>query len=1506
MKTPMKHLSSTNGFGPRCLALLCLLLPAALPGSAQAATISKANNADNLILGSSWVGATAPGSADTAQWDSAVIGANTTVLGGNTNWNNIVIAGVGGPVTINADGNTLTIGTSTRAINMDSAAADFTVNCPITLGNSQTNSVALGRTLTLNGILSGSFALTKTNEGIMVLNGANTHTTTFIGDGTLHCGVVSIGNSTALGAGGITMNGTGGAALWLSGGITVANNLVVNGAAGNGVTDYGNIRNVSGSNTITGTLTGNASPRIGCDLGTLEFKTGGFTLGANTAARGPNFIGAGDIIVSAPIRKFTAGTAANTCGHALSTGTLRLSGANTYTGATTIGSGTTMADYGPGANVLPDATVLTFGGGALTISGGSVLDVVASTSILSGGSAVTRSSGTSVLRLNAIARSVGATVDFGMAGVADTDTANVNGILGGYATLAGTDWAINSTGGADGTITAYSGYQTATAPGSWAATDNVTLAGNPSANVPATTINSLRLTGASTVTIDAGATLTNSSGGLLITGSSATSIASGGAGATLVGANGSDLIVQQYSGSDATISAVIGNNTSATRLTKTGPGKLILSGANTYTGNTYINAGTLSISANSNLGDPGTATAIVFNGGTLQATASFALNNGAGVNRGFTMNDFTTGTVDVTGANVLAFPGLIGGRGWLTKTGTGTLVLAGASTTYQGDFLLNGGYVTAGVAETPGTSGPFGNQATGASVSGVACFLHFGGGTLQYSGVNNFDYSYRFSSDDNQAYSVDTAGQNVTWASALNSRDGSLSKSGLGLLTLSAANNYNGRTTINAGTVALFGGGKFAKSSQVSIAAGATLDVSFASSLGLGSSTALSASGTGTTVGTTAAAISGPLAGNVNLGTRPITLAYDGSNPALYVPQGTLQVQGNAWTINGAALSPSTAYTIASQLGGSAGVSGVHTVYGTAIAGMNGTISGSGANVQLTTSAAGIPTTTSVGSSANPSTYGTAPTLTATVSGAGASGTVLFVLDDVPQSPAVAVSGGTASFTPANSLSAGTHTVVAQYSGDGTYGSSVSTTFDQTVSPKAVTMVGLSVPASRVYDGTALAYVSGIPALLAPEAFGAGTSSDGKPYTGDAVSVNGLATGTYNSRDVATATTVTFGGLYLLGSQAANYSLTIQSPASATITPKALTAASPAVTTKLYDGGIATTVTGSLQTAEAPGSGLASDGKPFTGDALTLNLSGNFVDKNVGTGKSVTSTSTLGGAQAGDYSLTQPTLTGNISKTNITVTAATNTKPYDGSTSAAAIPTVTPGSIQTGDNAAFTESYDNSNVGTGKTLTPAGSVTDGNGGANYNVTFVANLTGEITAVGTTTGLLSSTNPSTETSNVTFTATVSSGVGTPTGNVVFKANAVPFSTNTLVSGAASASTTTLPVGTNTVTAEYAAQANWLTSTGSVQQVVNSAVVYSQTNAILSIVDNGNGTFGLTLQGTPQAEYYLLASPDVTAAMNTWSPVLGSTNTAPGPSGQWSSTVSNAAPQYYRLKAVNPAP
>ena len=95
-----------------------------------------------------------------------------------------------------------------------------------------------------------------------------------------------------------------------------------------------------------------------------------------------------------------------------------------------------------------------------------------------------------------------------------------------------------------------------------------------------------------------------------------------------------------------------------------------------------------------------------------------------------------------------------------------------------------------------------------------------------------------------------------------------------------------------------------------------------------------------------------------------------------------------------------------------------------------------------------------------------------------------------------------------------------------------------------------------------------------------------------------------------------------------------------------------------------------------------------------------------------------------------PALTGatstafNITAKPIMVTAVTNTKTYDGTITSAGTPTVSP-PLAFSDTAAFTQTFDTRNFGTGKTLTPAGVVTDGNTGLNYSYSYTTVSTGVI-------------------------------------------------------------------------------------------------------------------------------------------------------------------------------------
>ena len=266
----------------------------------------------------------------------------------------------------------------------------------------------------------------------------------------------------------------------------------------------------------------------------------------------------------------------------------------------------------------------------------------------------------------------------------------------------------------------------------------------------------------------------------------------------------------------------------------------------------------------------------------------------------------------------------------------------------------------------------------------------------------------------------------------------------------------------------------------------------------------------------------------------------------------------------------------------------------------------------------------------------------------------------------------------------------------------------------------------------------------------------------------------------------------------------------------------------------------------------------------------------------------------------------------------TATKTYNGTTAVAlaagnySLPGVVSGDTVNLNNP-VSGTYDTRNVGSGKTVSVTGLAISGPSAGNYTLssTSASGAIGTITPLTTSCSVVSSVNPSGPGTNVTFTAAVNGvppAADLPTGNVVFSANGTPFATNALVSGSTSASTASLPVGTNAMTAEYAGGGNFLASTGSVAQVVKPFVTCSQTNALLSMVDNRDGTFTLTFVGTPQAQYYVLASPDVAAPMTSWAPVAGSTtNTVTNASGWWQFRVTNTVPQqFYRSTAVVPCP
>lgn len=206
-------------------------------------------------------------------------------------------------------------------------------------------------------------------------------------------------------------------------------------------------------------------------------------------------------------------------------------------------------------------------------------------------------------------------------------------------------------------------------------------------------------------------------------------------------------------------------------------------------GISVTNRGTIS-GGLSNLGASGAvrADALIFTGGSNSLTLGDAnstgtINGNIGVTGTLAIDTGKAAGVSVTLGNVIHDAS---GAGNVTKSGAGTLVLTGTNT-YTGGTTFAAGVLNAGSAGALGTSGA----------------LSFTGGTLQYSASNQADYSSRVSTSAGQKVSVDTNGQNVTWAGDVTSSGGSLIKSGDGTLTLSGNNNFSGGVTFAGGTINL-------------------------------------------------------------------------------------------------------------------------------------------------------------------------------------------------------------------------------------------------------------------------------------------------------------------------------------------------------------------------------------------------------------------------------------------------------------------------------------------------------------------------------------------------------------------------------------------------------------------------------------------------------------------------------------------------------------------------------
>ncbi len=651
----------------------------------------------------------------------------------------------------------------------------------------------------------GTGSVGKSGEKTLTLSSANSYT----GGTTISGGTLVASNVEALGSGDVTDNAT----LELNTGGDFANNI---GGTGSVVKSGDKTLTLSGTNSYTGGTT-----------------ISGGTLVANNVEA----LGTGDVTNNATLELNTGGdfdNAISGSGQVVKSGdkTLTLSGANSYSGATTISGGTLIATHvnalGTGAidnraSLLLDASgqftvtdLTTESGGNTEIGAGSTLQATTLTQ---------KSDSTLTINLNgntvdpvihaASQVSLAGTLDItGVGDVLDSDPASTDDLdtftlIASDKTIAG-DFEKLTVAGMDADLA-----------------DFITVDGRID-----DTGKQYELTTALTWYADRDDAVTDAHGTF-----------------NLTNADGSFAVNTVLENVDATLDPASATGWDGTSLIKQGAGTLILNAENTYTGGTTISGGTLVATNVDALGSGdvtddatlelntggtfdnaigGSGNVVKSGADTLTLSGSNSYTGGTTISGGTLVasNVEALGTGDVTNNATLElntggdFINNIGGTGRVEKSGDDTLTLSG-SNTYTGGTLINGGTLVASNVEALGTGDVTDNATlalnTGGTfdnaISGSGQVVKSGDETLTLSGTNSYTGGTTISGGTLVATNVEALGSgDVTDDATLElntggtfdnaiSGSGQVVKSGDKMLTLSGANSYSGGTLISDGTL---------------------------------------------------------------------------------------------------------------------------------------------------------------------------------------------------------------------------------------------------------------------------------------------------------------------------------------------------------------------------------------------------------------------------------------------------------------------------------------------------------------------------------------------------------------------------------------------------------------------------------------------------------------------------------------------------------------------------------
>jgi autotransporter-associated beta strand protein len=560
---------------------------------------------------------------------------------------------------------------------------------------------------------------------------------------------------------------------------------------------------------------------------------------------------------------------------------------------------------------------------------------------------------------------------------------------------------------------------------------------------------------------------------------------------------------------------------------------IILNGANTYSGTTTVSTGNLTL-GNTNALQNST---VVINGNSnlhfSSGIGSFNVGGLSGPGNETLSADVTVAPVNlVVGGNgsTNTYSGVISGPGSVKING-GTETLS-ASNTFTGGMTVAAGKLNISNASAIGTGiltltgGTFDNT-TGSPLT-LTNAEHWGG-NFTFAGTNSLDLG-------TAAVSL-TANTNVTVAASSITAGGtvsgafSLTKAGSGTLALSGANTFNGGATVSTGTLlANNASGSATGTGSVAVSSGGTLGgtgtVTGAVTVASGGTLAPSAGSGGTSILNTGALV---LSSGSNLdidlnGNAPGT-QYDEINVT-----GTASFSGSNLVLSGTrSAQDGAALNIVNTTGTISGTfSGLAPGGTVAFNGVTYTANYAGSGGDDFVLTANSPaTTTTVSSSANPSTLGDSVTFTAAVSAIGGgtpTGSVTFmdgttILDTVP------VDGTDQAKLTISTLTLGLHSITASYGGDANFTGSVSSPVLQNVTPVLSWTLSSSLnpsPVGQTVDFTAVvsSTVTGTPTPTGTVTF----IKDGTPWDTETLG-SGQATFSTSTLPVGNyAITAVYGG----------------------------------------------------------------------------------------------------------------------------------------------------------------------------------------------------------------------------------------------------------------------------------------------------------------------------------------------------------------------------------------------